>query len=204
MTVDVRWAVLTAAHSGLLHLLSPLERERVASLARPADRGRSMLAAALLRVASAESLRCPPEAVVVDRTCTECGGPHGAPRIVHAGARVPHVSVSHSGLLVVVALSPQGPVGVDVQRVGDLADPGTAPQWVRSEALVKARTAISGTDAATRGVHRLDPPLAGYAAALAGPRRALRTLSASVWDGAVAPAPSGTVTRPRPAPRSAA
>ena len=66
MTVDVRWALLTATHSGLLHLLSPLEHERVASLSRPADRGRSMLAAALVRVVSAEYLDCAPEAVIVD------------------------------------------------------------------------------------------------------------------------------------------
>ncbi|RAX48083.1 hypothetical protein DQ353_17050 [Arthrobacter sp. AQ5-05] len=76
------------------------------------------------------------------------------------------MSVSHSGLLVVVALSARGPVGVDVQRVSDLADPSAAPQWVRREALFKARS--RGPEG--RGlVHELEAPLAGYLAAVALP-----------------------------------
>jgi 4'-phosphopantetheinyl transferase len=76
------------------------------------------------------------------------------------------VSVSHSGLLVVVALSTRGPVGVDVQRVADMEDPAAAPEWVRREALFKAR---SGGPAAGGSVHELEAPLAGYAAAAALP-----------------------------------
>ncbi|MFH5824517.1 4'-phosphopantetheinyl transferase family protein [Georgenia sp. AZ-5] len=175
MAVEVWWSSLAAAHRDLLALLDATERARVESLERPADRGRSLVGAALLRVAAAAHLGMRPDQVVVDRTCTECGGTHGAPRIIGPGAPGPWVSVSHSGLLVVVALSPHGPVGVDVQRVSDLADPRAAQDWVHREAALKAQTAALAqghavprltaveADAATS---ELRPPLNGYAAAL--------------------------------------
>jgi 4'-phosphopantetheinyl transferase len=191
MTSDVRWAPLTVADAGLLRVLSPLERARVESLSRPADRGRSMLAAALLRVASAPHLGCRPEEVVVDRTCTECGGPHGAPRIIPTVGRAPHVSVSHSGVLVVVAVSLLGPIGVDVQRVSDLDRPGAAAEWVRREALVKSRASASAENGASSAVRPLEPPLFGYAAALAGPDRALRRLATTHWEGSRPPRTRG-------------
>ncbi|WP_210417094.1 4'-phosphopantetheinyl transferase superfamily protein [Citricoccus sp. SGAir0253] len=184
MTVEIRWALLTAAHAGLLPVLSPLERRRIESLDRPADRARSLVAAALLRVAVAEHLGQSPAEVAVDRTCPECGRPHGAPRILGAGPTppVPHVSVSHSGLLVVVALDPGSPVGVDVQRAADLEDPAGAAAWARSEALFKARA--TGYAADRVSVRHLEAPLDGYAAALAGAPDRLASLRASRWDGA--------------------
>lgn len=175
MDVEVWWASLAAADRGLLAVLDATERTRVESLERPADRGRSLVGAALLRVAVAARLGVGPGQVVVDRTCTECGGTHGAPRIVGPGAPVPWVSVSHSGVLVVVALSPHGPVGVDVQRASDLPDPRAAQDWVRREAALKAQTAaLAHGHAVTRlnaveadaATSELRPPLNGYAAAL--------------------------------------
>lgn len=175
MAVEVWWSSLAAADRDLLAVLDATERARVESLERPADRGRSLLGAALLRVAVAAMLGVEPVQVVVDRTCTECGGTHGAPRIIGPGAPVPWVSVSHSGLLVVVALSPHGPVGIDVQRESDLRGLGAAPDWVRREAALKAQAAAlahghtvtrltaAEADAATS---ELRPPLNGYAAAL--------------------------------------
>jgi 4'-phosphopantetheinyl transferase len=177
MVMEVWWSSLTAANHGLLGLLDDTERARVDSLRRPADRGRSMLGAALLRVAAAPRLGIDPAEVVVDRTCPACGGPHGAPRIVHAGAPGPWVSVSHSGLLVVVALSTHGPVGVDVQRIADLPDPTMGQAWVRREARFKAQAVVpeQASPAATRSadlpeggaVRDLEAPLDGYLAALA-------------------------------------
>lgn len=164
MSVEVWWSSLVAAGHGLLSTLDAIERTRVESLERPGDRGRSLLGAALLRAAVASHLGVAPAEIVVDRTCPECGEPHGAPRVLGPGAPTPWVSVSHSGLLAVVAVSPDGPVGVDVQRRSDLADPATGPAWVRREALFKA-----GTDARRATVHELQPPLAGYVAALAAP-----------------------------------
>jgi len=175
VAVEVWWSSLTAASHDLLGMLDATERARLESLSRPADRGRSMLGAALLRVAVAAHLGGLPADVVVDRTCADCGGPHGAPRVRHPGAPGPWVSVSHSGLLVVVALSAQGPVGVDVQRLSDLTDPAAGGEWVRGEAMLKARTtapdwerpgARPATVGADGNVQELRPPLDGYAAAL--------------------------------------
>jgi 4'-phosphopantetheinyl transferase len=164
MAVEVWWSSLVAARHDLLDTLDAIERARVESLERPADRGRSLLGAALLRVAVGSHLGVAPGEIVVDRTCAECGEPHGAPRVLGPGAPAPWVSVSHSGLLAVVAVSPEGPVGVDVQRLSDLGDPAAGPRWARREALLKA-----GTDAPDATVYELRPPLSGYVAALVAP-----------------------------------
>lgn len=174
MAVRVWWSTLTAADHGLLDLLDDTERTRVAMLDRPADRGRSLLAAALLRVAVADHLGAPPTEVVVDRSCADCGRPHGAPRILGPGPTRPWVSVSHSGVLVVVAVSSDGPVGVDVQREADLEHPAAAREWVCREAVFKAAGRAAqqdGPDPADPPAvcHELRPPLPGYAAAIALP-----------------------------------
>ncbi|MFC8796657.1 4'-phosphopantetheinyl transferase family protein [Promicromonospora sp. NPDC057138] len=165
MILDVWWSSLAAADRDLLAMLDAGERARVESLERPADRGRSLISAAMLRAAVAAHLGIAPADVVVDRTCAECGGPHGAPRIVSDGTPVPSVSVSHSGLLAVVALVERGPVGVDVQRLGDLADPAEGIGWATREALFKAGTPAPGDVA----VHELRPPLPGYVAVAVAP-----------------------------------
>lgn len=173
MSTEVWWSWLAAADRDLLGLLDVGERARVESLDRPADRGRSLIGAAMLRTVVAAHLGIAPADVVVDRTCTGCGGPHGAPRIVGHGTAVPSVSVSHSGLLAVVALVPRGPVGVDVQRLADLDDPADGPAWVTREALFKAGTPAPGDVT----ISELRPPLPGYAAVLvtsAGPASAPR------------------------------
>lgn len=168
VAVEVWWSSLVAAHPDLLDVLDPVERARLEGVQREADRGRSLVGFALLRSAVGEHLGVAPGDVVVDRTCEDCGGPHGRPRMtgplgpLHVA---PSVSVSHSGLLVVVALSVDAVVGVDVQRVADLA-PGADPvpaaeAWVRREAVRKL-----GADGRPSLVP-LAPPLDGYAAALA-------------------------------------
>lgn len=164
MPVEVWWSTLAAADRGLLPLLDDVETQRVRSLERPADRGRSLLGAALLRVAVAGRLGVSPAEVVVDRTCEECGAPHGAPRVLGPGETVPWVSVSHSGLLVAVALDPGGPVGIDVQRESDLDD-ADGEEWVRREALLKLMTAVRRSQpAASGGAGQGEPLVAGDAA----------------------------------------
>lgn len=181
--VEIWWATLAAADARLAEMLDATERSRLDSLRRPADRGRSMVGAALLRVAVGAHLGIDPGQVVVERSCPECGAPHGPPRILRPGQAVPWVSVSHSGLLVVVALGGNGPVGVDVQRIADLPepDPGHGAAWVRREAMFKAGAAAEvGTGAAGAGSGSggrgrsaeasflaLESPLPGYAAGLA-------------------------------------
>lgn len=190
--VQVWWSSLVAAERDLLGLLDVTERARVAALERPADQGRSLVAAALLRVAVGERLGVPPHEVVIDRTCAGCGEPHGRPRVLGPGDDLPEVSVSHSGLLVVVALGVGVAVGVDVQRVADLAvlaevrdaaepandvpaddvpakgvpadDEARARSWVLHEAVLK----VGGASPRPVPAARLIPtPLDGYVAALA-------------------------------------
>jgi 4'-phosphopantetheinyl transferase len=102
--------MLRASHDAML---DALERSRAEAFARPQDRSRFVTGAALLKLAVADATGLAPDAVVVDRTCDDCGEPHGRPRI--CGERV-HVSVAHSGSVATVALTLVGPVGVDVEQ----------------------------------------------------------------------------------------
>lgn len=169
VTLEVWWSSLAAADRDLLGMLDAVERGRLEELQQPADRGRSMVGAALLRVAVARHLGVGPGQVTVDRTCEECGRQHGAPRVV-TDATAPWVSVSHSGLLVAVALSTHGRVGIDVQRAADLPGPVPVRDWVRREAAFKARAGhpAGGQEPAEQSAVTVDlrPPLPGYAAAL--------------------------------------
>lgn len=110
----VRWASLSAIRPQHVLLLSPVERGRRDTLRARADRDRFTLGAALLRLAVADQTGTPPDAVPVDRTCPDCTRPHGRPRI--SGSDV-HVSVSHSGGYVAVAVTRAGPVGIDVEQI---------------------------------------------------------------------------------------
>lgn len=116
--------------------------------------------------------------VVVTRACPVCAGSdHGRPVVLlpGTGRRPPSVSLSRAGGLTVLAVTDDGPVGVDVQAVPDAPVPdfasfalhpaeraGTAEEqcrtWVRKEALLKALGTGLRTD--PRGV-RLSAPGAG-------------------------------------------
>lgn len=177
MGLKVWWSSLDTVDRGLRSRVDPAELARVDAYDRPADAARSLLGAALLRVAVAEHLGVAPADVRVDRRCSDCGEDHGAPRIIAPDPAL-WVSVSHSGLLVVVALDTEGPVGIDVQRVADLADPADAAAWVRAEALVKAGCPPDGAGCAYR---ELSTPLPGYAAALATRRHTVEEPDVRRW-----------------------
>lgn len=149
--VTVWWAVRDLARPGLVALLDPVERGRRDRYLREADRDRFTLGVAITRLAAGELLGTAPDRVPITRTCADCDKPHGPP-VIEGG---PYLSVSHSGDRVAVAVSPYGPVGVDVEedsdRISDdiarllLADdeprPGRAgllAYWTRKEALLKA------------------------------------------------------------------
>ena len=153
--VDVWWSDLRAMDLRLRSMLDPVEERRADGLASAADLGRFVVGAVLLRVAVAAATGQDPRAVSIDRTCDECGGPHGRPRV--AGL---HVSVAHAGPLVLVATSPD-PVGVDVEALD--RGPGVET-WVRDEATFKA---TGSRDLAGQHVQPLPVPLHGYLAALA-------------------------------------
>ncbi len=112
----------------------------------------------LIRAEVAGLLDVAPDDVHVGRLCPRCGSAgHGRPRVTGAyAANAPHVSISRAGGRVVVALTHQGPVGVDAVALADLTDdaaPRTAAalglpddtavrtvaeQWSLAEAVLKA------------------------------------------------------------------
>ncbi|WP_067488127.1 4'-phosphopantetheinyl transferase family protein [Actinomadura hibisca] len=148
--VTVWWARREAAHPGLPALLDTVERARRDRYLRAEDRDRFTLGVAITRLALAPLLGVAPEQVPLTRACADCGDPHGPPRVPGG----PHLSVSHSGDRVAVAISPHGPLGVDVEqataRMADVSGHLLAPDesaaderallayWTRKEALLKA------------------------------------------------------------------
>jgi 4'-phosphopantetheinyl transferase len=142
------------AAPALVGLLDDHERDRLARFRRPADRARYLAAHGLARLVVAPLVGATPGALVFDRTC-RCGEPHGKPVLPDG----PGFSLSHAGELVGVAVRPDGPVGLDVEQVREVADlaaladhacspaertrGGVGPTdffrtWTRKEALVKA------------------------------------------------------------------
>ena len=145
-------------------LLTDLERVRLGSLGSPGQGDRFVAGHALLRLAVAGRWSLDPAAVALTFTCARCGGPHGRPVAVPPPGFTPvHVSLAHAGNRVLVAASPVGPVGIDVEevagaavagfedvalstqeraslaRVGPAAAAtGRARVWVRKESVLKA------------------------------------------------------------------
>ena len=145
-------------------LLAPAELERRARLRQPADRARTTVGTALARVLVGAHAGVPPGDLWIDRSCPGCGEQHGKPRLPALPGV--HFSVSHSAGCIAVAVGRDGPVGVDVEKVGrfdpteleclaacalaaeeraELARQPAAEQarafttyWTRKEALIKA------------------------------------------------------------------
>lgn len=152
MTCQVWFADLGAELPEHVALLDPVEQNRRTGYRRAADRSRFTVAAALLRLVVADQTGIDPGAVQVDRSCRRCGAPHGKPHIRNADL---HVSISHSGDKVALALCHHAPVGVDVETIAERDITGlsrkvlTAAEvvgrpedfytyWCRKEAVVKA------------------------------------------------------------------
>jgi 4'-phosphopantetheinyl transferase len=178
-----------------LNLLSDGERAKAERYRHREDRERSVLSAALLRLVAARWLTradTPDDdasrAIRVARMCGECGGPHGKPSV---GGGL-HISVSHAGAAVVVAITRLAPVGVDVEPASRAAEAVAALRaartssasgldgygvdalrtWTRAEAAAKAtgtglvRPTGDGAAPPTCTFVDLDRP-AGYVGALA-------------------------------------
>src|SRR5205085_8146455 len=90
------------------------ERARMGGYRRREDRERFLVGCALAKAVVGRATATEPAEVRFDRTCPDCGKPHGKPRLAEAGVEF---SVSHSADLVGVALSTVGPVGLDVEGV---------------------------------------------------------------------------------------
>jgi 4'-phosphopantetheinyl transferase len=160
-------------------LVDEQERARAQRYRLAADRDRFLLGAVLLRTSAGPRLNARPAEVAVDRTCSRCGAQHGRPLLPGTGL---HVSVSHSGELVAVALTSSGLVGVDVEAVRTIdfaaiaravctpaerlhvrAEADFFTVWTRKEAVLKATG--EGLSRSMTSVH-VTPP--GSAPALLG------------------------------------
>ncbi|MDQ2815472.1 MAG: 4'-phosphopantetheinyl transferase superfamily protein [Actinomycetota bacterium] len=106
----------SARHEGLL---DDVERQRWTSYRQAADRERFLVGCSLAKTVLAAYAGQRPADVRFDRTCGQCGQPHGKP--ILAGGGLAH-SVSHSGDLVAVAVAAD-PVGVDVEQLDDRVRP---------------------------------------------------------------------------------
>ena len=137
-TADVWWARRQDASDRHAGLLDTTERRRWAAYRRDEDRARFLTGCALAKTALARYTGLRPADVRFDRTCGQCGEPHGKPVI--EGGVVAH-SVAHSGDLIAVAVA-RTPVGVDVEQLdgrrhplgGDDGDPEALARLVLSGA----------------------------------------------------------------------
>jgi 4'-phosphopantetheinyl transferase len=111
-TVALHWTKKHQAERYMLGAFSDQELGRVRRIRHQADRDRFVLGAFLLRTVVGELIGVVPVDVVVDRTCESCSRPHGRPRLLGTGLSC---SVSHSGDFVVIAVTADGEVGVDVE-----------------------------------------------------------------------------------------
>jgi 4'-phosphopantetheinyl transferase len=157
---QVWWAAPGDVRSRHAGLLDAVERRRRERYLRPEDRDRFTIGVALTRLVLGKALGLSPERVPLDRSCSDCGRPHGAPRL--PGGTGPYVSISHSGDRIALAVSADGPLGVDVEVsaghldevAGRLLGPaeaadlgrleagvrqsGLVAYWTRKEAILKA------------------------------------------------------------------
>ena len=120
-SATVWWARRQDASPRLASLLDDTERERWAAYRRDADRERFLVGCGLAKTAIAACTGQRAADVSLDRTCRQCGRPHGKPAVRGGGLEL---SVAHSGDLVAVAVA-AAPVGVDVEQLdGRSYEPG--------------------------------------------------------------------------------
>jgi 4'-phosphopantetheinyl transferase len=112
-TAEVWWARRQDASLRLSGLLDRAERERWAAYRRDADRERFLVGCGLAKTVIAARVGQRPAEVNFDRTCRQCGKPHGKPAVRGGDLEF---SVAHSGDLVAVAVA-VAPVGVDVEQL---------------------------------------------------------------------------------------
>jgi 4'-phosphopantetheinyl transferase len=128
------------------------EQARFARFRRAEDRARYAAARVLSRTVLGGLLDRDPAALRFDRTCEHCGCANGRPRLV--GGDGLEFSVSHAGDRVLLAVSPETRIGVDVEEHGradvlrgtlsareltyDLTPDELTVRWTRKEALLKA------------------------------------------------------------------
>src|SRR4051794_6171345 len=94
-TCDVWWARREHYRPALLELLDAPERTRRAAFVQEADRQRFVLGCAIAKTILGAHLGVAPHEVELDRTCGECGRPHGKVRDARSDQPM-EMSVTHS------------------------------------------------------------------------------------------------------------
>ncbi len=155
----VLWSPL-CDRAGTRALLDEGERARYEALRDPGDRARFVTGRALVRTVLGRATGTAPDRVRISRLCRHCGKEDGKPFVPGTDVRF---SLSHSGEHVVLAVTRESEIGVDVQRVsrgevGEIAGRvlsaeehrqfetlptgnrayAFAVYWARKEALLKA------------------------------------------------------------------
>ncbi|MFC0622619.1 4'-phosphopantetheinyl transferase family protein [Kribbella deserti] len=133
------------SYPGLIGDLNEVERERLAAYRRTADRNRFVLGCAITRRVVGAYLGVDPADVPLDRTCQDCGKPHGKVRVAGDPLRL---SVSHSGDLVLVAFHRSNEIGVDVEQVNPDLDTSTLASVVLAPEEVEALASVPSAERA--------------------------------------------------------
>jgi 4'-phosphopantetheinyl transferase len=197
VALDRREILPEALRQALAASLAPAERQRLEDLRQLADRERFLRGRAALRLLLGAWLALPPAAVTIE------AGPHGKPHCPAA----PPFNVSHSGDLILLALHPSRPVGVDVEQGRPDLDWRPIARRVlppaEAEALDRLAASDGGSAAADRFLVawcRLEAGLKARGLGLAGLGEPSAGLA--LWDVVV---PAGyraavALTAPPPAP----
>ena len=149
--VEIWWARLRDARPELAADLDAAERGRLAAYTRDEDKARFLLGAAVIRRVLGRGLEVPPAEVRLDRTCPDCGRPHG--KVATDGMQL---SVSHSGDLVAVAFHPGTAVGVDVELVDPAIDADSLAAVSLSEVEADQLAEVDPAERARRFVQAVD------------------------------------------------
>lgn len=203
LTVDV-WVRRVVDVPDGRELLDDHERAALNRIVRPQSARGYAAAHALARRAVAQVVGSSAAQVRFDRTCDGCGEQHGRPTL--PDYRTLHVSLSHTEVLVAVAMTTSLPVGVDVESADATAFDGfpqvalhpderdeaegcaaarsqrRALTWVRKEAALKAL----GTGLRREPADLLTPP-SGIPVDLLGDGRWVTLQDVPLpWDDAAA------------------
>jgi 4'-phosphopantetheinyl transferase len=109
--VEVWWGRIEQVRDEFVDDLDPIELERLKAYHRTEDQARFLLGCTIVRRVLAARWSLPAASIRLDRSCPECGKPHGKVRTEGV-----ELSVTHSGELVGVAVGDR-PVGIDVEKV---------------------------------------------------------------------------------------
>lgn len=186
LLIDRRSPPAPTLQAELAASLSPAERRRLDGLRRSDDRERFLLGRAALRRLLGTWLERAPAAVPI-----ECG-PHGKPRCPGG----PEFNVSHSGDLILLALHPCRPVGVDVER----ERPGLDWRPIARRVLAPVECEALTAEGFLAAWCRLEAQLKAGGRGLAGLGDP-RPPGLGVWDVAVPPGYRAAVALAPPAQR---